>query len=420
MNLQTVYDWPRRHPPVVDAALTGAMLLLLVVPTWLGLATWVGLTTGNGDRSALAAVVISTVMVLALAVRRRHPVLVFTTVSLCCLVQLFVWPNPLPADLAFLVAAYSLAAYADGLVLRLAGLAVAVLAGPLAAASWATVFGSAAVLLASFTGGLAVTAWIAGDLMRNRRAVLAALEAQNEALRRDQEQRGRLAAQQERARIARDMHDVVAHGLSVIVVQADGAAWAARHAPTWERDQSVETFEVLATTARAALGETRHLVGLLGTDDTTSTASTAGVEDRSPEDYSPVAGLRDLSGLVARVRDAGLDVRLEAAPVDEGEVPTETSLAAYRIAQECLTNVLKHGGSGARATVALTRAPDGLHLVVTDDGRGAAAEPAPLGGSGMIGMRQRADAVGGLLEAGPRAEGGFRVAAFLPVHGTPA
>ena len=412
-----VYDWPRRHPPVVDAALTGGMFLVLVVPTWLGLATWLGLTRGDDGRSGLAALVISTVMVLALAVRRRHPVLVFTTVSLCCLVQLFVWPDPLPADLAFVVAAYSLAAYAGSLVLRLAGLAVAVLAGPLAAASWATVFGSAAVLLAFFTGGLAVTAWIAGDLMRNRRAVLAALEAQNAALRRDQEQRGRLAAQQERARIAREMHDVVAHGLSVIVVQADGSAWAARHAPTWERDQAVETFEVLATTARAALGETRHLVGLLGTDDTDSRA---GVEDRSPEYYSPVAGLRDLSGLVARVRDAGLDVRLEAAPVDEGEVSTETSLAAYRIAQESLTNVLKHGGAGARATVALTRAPDGLHLVVTDDGRGAAAEPAPLGGSGMIGMRQRANAVGGMLEAGPRAEGGFRVAAFLPAHGTTA
>jgi signal transduction histidine kinase len=402
-----VYDWPRRHPLVVDATLSGALFVVLVLPLW------IGARSAKPSDAAVAVAAIASVMVLALAARRRQPVLTFTVVALCCLLQLAVRSDPVAADLAFVVATYSLAAHATSRRLRLAGLGVAVLAGALAAVSWSDGVGAGTPIFGILAGGVAVTAWIAGDLMRNRRAVLSALQAQNEALRRDQEQRAGLAAQQERARIAREMHDVVAHGLSVIVVQAEGAAWAARHGSTWQRDEAIDTLEVLATTARAALTETRHLVGLLGGEDDGSAPD-------GREGYAPVAGLRDLPGLVERVRDAGLDVRLESPVGDQPDVPTETSLAAYRIAQESLTNVLKHGGPGARATVALTRIPDGLRLVVTDDGQGAAAEPAPLGGRGMVGMRQRANAVGGRLEAGPRAEGGFRVAAHLPLPEAPA
>ena len=409
MSLQRVYDWPRRHSGAVDIALAGVLFVLLVAPLW------VGAGGPTAPSTSVAVKALATVMVLALTQRRRHPVLTFTVVTLCCLLQLVVRSDPLAADLAFVVATYSLAAHVRDRSVRRAGLGVAVLAGVLATVSWSDGVGAGTMLLGILAGGVCVTAWIAGDLMRNRRAVQAALQAQNEVMRREQEHRTRLAAQQERSRIAREMHDVVAHGLAVIVVQADGAAWAARHQQGWEREQAQETFEVLATTARAALAETRHLVGLLGSDEVARSAA----GDAAREEYAPVAGLRDLPGLVNRVRDAGLDVRLESSVVDEPGVPTETSLAAYRIAQESLTNVLKHAGPGARVKVALSRIPDGLQLVVTDDGRGLASEPAPPGGNGMVGMCQRAGAVGGRVEAGPGAEGGFEVAAYLPLPEAP-
>lgn len=404
--LQRLYDWPRRHALVVDGLFAGVLFLGLGLPGILGF-------SGTSGQSGLVVAALSVVMTLVLVLRRVRPVLTFTVVSLGCLVQLLTWHDVMPADAVFPVAAYALAAHAADRPVRLAGLAVTLVAGPLAAVSWSQAGTGGILFVAASTGGVAVTAWIAGDLMRSRREVLVRLREQNEALLRDQEQRERLAAQQERSRIARDMHDVVAHGLSVIVVQADGAAFAARHAAVWEREQATETLEVLATTARAALAETRHLVGLLRRDDEPVAAHDPAASPAA--DYAPVAGLADLPGLVERLHDAGLDVRLEADGVDAAGVPTETALAVYRIAQESLTNVLKHGGPGARAVVTLTRGPDGLELRVVDDGRGAAAEPAPRGGSGLVGMRERAAAVGGALRSGPLVEGGYHVHARLPL-----
>ncbi|MBM6406051.1 sensor histidine kinase [Phycicoccus sp. CSK15P-2] len=397
MNTQAVYDWPRRHPLVVDGVV--AVLVFLVF----GLTVVGGIDVGY-DRTGVPEAVLAVTMTLVLVLRRLRPVLTFTVVSLACLVQLFVWPDALPSDIAFPIATYALAAYAESGRVRLAGLGVAVLAGVLGPLVWGGGMSAGFFVTALFTGGIAVVSWIAGDLVRSRRAVLARLADQNAALLREREQREQLAAQRERSRIARDMHDVVAHGLSVIVVQADGAAFAARHAPTWDREQAAETLETLAATARAGLAETRHLVGLLRRDDVTA----------PDDDYTPMAGLDELGGLVDRVREAGLDVDLALDRAAPGDTPTDTSLAVYRIAQESLTNVLKHGGPGARAAVRLDHTPDGLVLEVSDDGRGAAADVATDGGSGLVGMRERAVAVGGSLEAGPRPEGGYRVRALLP------
>ncbi|NHI20527.1 sensor histidine kinase [Phycicoccus endophyticus] len=400
MTLQALTGWPRRHPLVVDSIVAGLLFLLLGAPAVTGLRH--GVTSAGPVEVAVASA-----MTLVLALRRRHPVLTFTVVSLACLLQALSWPDALPSDLAFPVATYAIAAYARDAWPRRAALGVAVLGGVVAAVRWGADLGAATVISATFTGGVAVVSWIAGDLIRRRRALVARLADQNAALLRERDQREQLAAQRERSRIARDMHDVVAHGLSVIVVQADGAAYAARHAPAWERGQAAETLETLAATARSALTETRHLVGMLRRD-----------EAAGAEDYTPVAGVEDLTLLVERLREAGLEVRLDLD--GEAPAPTDTSLAAYRIAQESLTNVLKHGGPGTRATVRLRRTNAGLELEVTDDGRGAAADPAAEPGSGLVGMRERAVAVGGTLETGPRPEGGYRVRALLPTAGTPS
>lgn len=233
--------------------------------------------------------------------------------------------------------------------------------------------------------------------MRSRRAVLSRLEEQNAALRRDRDQRAQLAAQQERGRIARDMHDIVAHSLSVIVVQADGASYAAGLDQMSTSPRGREALDTIATTAREALSETRRLVGVL---------RDAGQDT----DYVPTAGLDGLPELLDRLRASGLDVSC-AVSGQPRPIAREVDIAAYRFVQESLTNVLKHGGPGARARVLIEHGPV-LRVSVTDDGRGAAADHDGEG-NGIIGMRERAAAVGGALTAGPRPGGGFAVTARM-------
>ncbi len=398
--MRAAEEWCRRHPRVLDASLAAGLFLLLALPAW------GGMTSRDAQRGVTEASV-STAMTLVLAVRRVRPTLTFAVVALSCLVQVIAWSDPLPADLAFLVAVYSLAAWSRHRLARILGLVVCVLAGPVAGIRWGG--GSvelATIVSSALLSGIAVVVWVIGDLLRNRRVLSARLVEQNRALVRDRQQREELAAQRERSRIARDMHDVVAHGLSVIVVQADGAAFAARQEARRRGDELVESLETIAVTARAALDETRHLVGVLRRDSASS------AEDG--EDYAPVAGVGDVVGLVDRVRSAGLEVRLVLPDTARDVITTEASVAAYRITQESLTNVLKHAGPGACATVRLARGPGGVELEVTDDGRGAADDTTVDGGSGLVGMRERAEAAGGWVEAGPLPNGGYRVRAYLP------
>jgi len=208
-----------------------------------------------------------------------------------------------------------------------------------------------------------------------------------------------LAASDERARIAREMHDVVAHTLSVVVAQADGGRFAAKKDPAAAR----RALETIAEVSRAALTEMRGLLGILRDTDTDA-------------DLGPQPTLDDIPSLVASVRAGGLDVSYVTTGTPR-PLPIGAGLAVYRIVQEALTNVLKHAGPKVTAYAQLRWLADALEVTVSDDGRGAAARSvaAGAGGTGIEGMRERATIFGGTLTAGPRRGGGFVVRARLPL-----
>ncbi|HKE97622.1 MAG TPA: sensor histidine kinase [Actinomycetes bacterium] len=243
--------------------------------------------------------------------------------------------------------------------------------------------------------------WAVGDSVRTRRAYTAGLEERALRLERDREERAVRAVAEERARIARELHDVVAHHVSVIAVQAGAAEEEAR------TDPARETLGLIQSTSRQVLAELRALLGVLRTGEAAPHQDPA---------LAPQPSLRELDRLVAQSRAAGLPVEL----VITGEpraLPAIVDLAAYRIVQEALTNTRRHAGP-ARARVEVRYGRDALELEITDDGRGAAAGE-PDGGRGLIGMRERVALVGGVLEAGPWPGGGFRVAAVLPTGDAP-
>jgi signal transduction histidine kinase len=230
--------------------------------------------------------------------------------------------------------------------------------------------------------------WLAGVLVRARRQH-AALAGRNTELERQAEQ----ARAAERARIARELHDIVAHHLSVIVLQAAGARASGRPAGA--------ALAKIEDSGRQALSETRLLLGVLR-------------EAGEDAELGPQPGIGELDGLAASVRAAGLPVHL-AISGDHAGLPAAVGVSVYRIVQEALTNVLKHSGA-ARADVAIGCAGEGVTIEVTDDGSGRPAGPAPAGGHGLTGMRERVAIFGGELCAGPRSGGGFAVRARLPLE----
>ncbi|GAA5026517.1 sensor histidine kinase [Actinopolymorpha pittospori] len=241
-------------------------------------------------------------------------------------------------------------------------------------------------------GPLLVVGWAMGSGVQSRRAYLDELTARARDLERERDQQAALAAAAERSRITRELHDVVAHGLSVIVMQAQGGAAALDKRPT-------DTLAALATiveTGRASLADMRQVLAAVG------------AVDGSPH---PVPGLNRLPHLIDQVRQAGTQVQLhiDGPP---GVLPTTVDLAAYRIVQEALTNTMKHAGPGACAQVTLTYGSNDLRLKISDNGA-TAAEPDGIG-SGLRGMRERAELLGGKLFAGPGPHGGFVVQARLP------
>jgi signal transduction histidine kinase len=205
-----------------------------------------------------------------------------------------------------------------------------------------------------------------------------------------------LAAAQERARIAREMHDVVAHTLSVVVAQADGGRFAAQTDP----DASARTLATIAEVSRAALAEMRALLGVLRDADGDAT-------------LGPQPSLEDIPALVSQAREAGLEVSMVATGTP-CTLPIGAGLAVHRIVQEGLTNVRQHAGPKARAFVQLAWEADALVATVSDDGRGAAAAD-DGNGQGLLGMHERAAMFGGTLTAGPKAGGGYVVRARVPI-----
>jgi signal transduction histidine kinase len=359
-----------RHPLLFD------LLLALVL-----LGVCVASASGGEARLFSAA------LILPLVWRRRAPLEIFCVVAAVAFAHWLADVN-LTADIALLVAIYTVAAHEPrGRVI--AACAVLEIGIVLAVVRWADQAQLPALVLLT---GMATAAVVLGLNVRTRRAYLAGLEERAVQLERERDQQGRLAAAAERARIAREMHDIVAHNLSVMIALADGAGFMAEREPA----RSVGAMDQVSRTGRHALDEMRRLLGVLRDDETAALA--------------PQPGLVELDALLERVRAAGLHATLETAgtPVPLG---AGAELAVYRLVQEALTNTLKHAGPDARATVRLRYDADGVEVEVTDDGAGRARVAA--GGQGLSGMRERAAVYGGALEAGPAPEGGWRVHARL-------
>ncbi|MDS0133181.1 MULTISPECIES: sensor histidine kinase [unclassified Amycolatopsis] len=247
--------------------------------------------------------------------------------------------------------------------------------------------------------------WTLGEFVGARRAYDVEVEARLHLLETERDQATRIAVAEERGRIARELHDVVAHAVSVMVVQADGASYAIQSNP----ELAQRALQTISETGRGALGELRRLLDVLRSDD-------ADGEPRVPQpDAHALAELAD------RMRTAGVPVDLELGEL--GDLPAGVSLGVYRIVQESLTNTLKHAGRGATASVRVHRTGDLVEVLVSDDGAGAAQlVPAGRGdrrlpgGNGLIGMRERAHVYGGTLDVGPAPGGGWQVRAALPVR----
>lgn len=236
------------------------------------------------------------------------------------------------------------------------------------------------------------------------------VEERAERLERERDAEAQRAVLEERTRIARDLHDVVAHGMSVMVVQAGAARRTLAHDDT---DRATEALRNIEATGRGALEEMRRLVGVLRASATDDGDGSDGSADGAGPPRLPQPGIGDLDDLVTHCREAGLDVTLRVEG-DRRELPSGLELVVYRIAQEALTNTIRHAGP-ARAEVRLGYGSDHLELGVTDDGRGAATSPRAEPGHGLAGMRERVALYGGTITVGPQRGGGFRVLARLPL-----
>jgi signal transduction histidine kinase len=336
---------------------------------------------------------------LPLALRRRFPGTVLALVVASGLAGIALSLPPFFVGPAILVAVYSVAAYGRRWV-SLAGLAVAELGLAVVPLTGGRSEEPLAWLVWVQFAGIFGAAWLLGLFAHKYRAYAARLEQRTAELERAREALARQAVTEERLRLARELHDVVAHAMSVIAVQSGVGAHVADSRPE-EVGKALAAIEV---TSRAALTELRRLLGVLRRDGDPQAS------------LAPAPGLANLEDLLAEVAEAGLAVRLrvEGAPAP---LPAGVDLSAYRIVQEALTNVVKHAGP-AQAQVTIRYRDHEVAVEVIDDGPGVAAVAADGRrgtGHGLIGMAERVAAFGGDLEVGPRPGGGFRVAARLPL-----
>src|SRR5919205_414422 len=351
-------NWLLRHPRLVDVLLVAAAIPLSVLE--IAPHTW---GAGRLGFATLAS--------LPLLARRRRPVLILAVVMAATLAEEAVLHRTmhLPATLAV----YTVAAHCPrSESIRYGGLAILLLFIPLPGfIDWGPPIP-------------AIAAWLLGDNLRTHRAYMRELEARADRLEREHEESVRRATAEEQARIARELHDVIAHNVSVMVVQAAAADDVFDQQP----ERAREALRAIERTGRSALTELRRLLGSVRTTGT---------------EFAPQPGLAGLDVLVEGVRAAGLPVELEV----EGkldDLPAGLDLSAYRIVQEALTNAIKHADASL-ARVRVCRTADGVQLEVVDDGAG----PSGTGrGPGLIGMRERASLLGGEVEAGPPPGGGFR------------
>ncbi|WP_143133779.1 sensor histidine kinase [Actinoplanes philippinensis] len=383
--------WSRARPLLVDGLLAGVMWLVFGVSSLLG---------------GLPGLVVGTLTVLPLALRRRWPAALLVWSAAIFVVQLVVLPIPLPANIGQAFVIYTVAAHVPSLLVRWSALGAGLAGSLVAGFRWSTEPDRTrnALVIAAFLALSAGLIWLIGNIVRGRETNLRALSEAYARLDENTRQRERFLAQQERVAAAREIHDIVAHSLTVVIVQADGAEYAAGHAQPWDRAQARTVLATIARTARTALTEVRGVIDVL----------------RDPESADdpdgPPVGLTDLGQLVAAVRSAGLPVEVHVDPAAFDRTPAAVGFVVLRVVRESLTNVLKHAGAHAVARVAVERTPRAVEVSVEDDGVGhPVCGPAGTAGHGLDGMRERLRAVDGTLTAGPRPDGGFGVRATIPL-----
>ncbi|MFF9591406.1 sensor histidine kinase [Streptomyces sp. NPDC014646] len=409
-------NWLRDHPLAMDAALALAALLTMLTVSFVH--------PGVPDGSGMAArspdtgdVLLMAIGAAALVWRRRRPIAVLVVTTVPSVVELVVSDPPSPVVMTNAIALYTVAARTDRpttwRVGALMAVALTVTAMCFGAGPW---YGQE---------NFGVFAWIgmactAGDAVRSRRAFVDAIRERAERAERTRDEEARRRVAEERLRIARDLHDVVAHHIALVNVQAGVAAHVMDRRP----DQAKEALAHVREASRSALDELRATVGLLRQSG----------DPAAPTEPAP--GLAVLDELVDTVRRAGLAVEVACAD-GRPALPAAVDLAAYRVIQEALTNVRKHAGPGAKAEVSVVRVGAVVEITVIDNGpggghdaRGGGPESGGGpdsrgdghdsrgggGGHGLLGMRERVTALNGTLTAGPRYGGGFRVHAILPVE----
>ncbi len=381
-----VYVWLQMHPTLVDGVMAAVLVFFGAISAF--------------ERNPFLATIAGVFIGAPLLFRRRYPLAAFWAVCFFGAFQALLGDRPAVSDLAVPMAIYALAAYRPRR-LSLVGLGVGMIGVAVALNQWVTAPARQHVssfewifVYGVFVAPL-IIAWVLGDSMRYRRAYYLDLEDKARRLERERDQQAQIGAAAERARIARELHDVVAHHVSVMVVQAEGASYALDTSPETTR----RALGTIAETGRSALAEMRRLIGVL--------RSEGNAADRAPQ-----PGVDQLEDLLEQVRATGIavDFKVEGVPVP---LPQGMALAAYRIVQESLTNTRKHGGPRVSAQVSLQYGEDELRMLVRDDGRGVSALTDGKG-NGLVGMRERVAMYGGELQAGPRVEGGYQVEAVLP------
>lgn len=391
--VQRLQDWARLHGQLLD-------VLFAAFIASAALADVVGVTSANGARDIDAAgIALIIAGSTALIWRRRYPL---SSLAAVFVVLGVYYGRDYGSFMSIvgIVAIYSVAAHAENR--RRAWLLAGGYSVILVGVAWFTILddtdgintANAASMITYLAAGM-----VGGAIVRNRQQLFADTELRADLAERDRLAEAERAVARERLRIAREMHDVVAHGMSVISVQAA----AAQEIVYIDPDKAAQAMGRIEDVGRQSLNEMRRMLGVLRNDDTDSSASLA-----------PQPSLADVAEAVARSNDAGVTAEL----VVTGEVrhlPPGIELTAYRIVQEALTNVLKHAGAAAQATVTIDYGTDDVVIDISDTGRGAVSTLSRAGGgNGLIGMRERVDIYGGSLSAGPATGGGYNVRAVLP------
>jgi signal transduction histidine kinase len=367
--------------------MAGDVLVALAVAVGAGLID----ALGTGDTVA-SAPLWDIALSASLVLRRRRPAYALALIALVCLAQWLANVRVI-GDVAFLLALFSVAAYGRRWSTLAGALAVAELGVAMAFLRWGQ---SDDWLLPALTAGGTVSAcWIVGIYMRMRRDYIASIQERAETAERERDSQAQVAVAAERARIAREMHDVIAHSLSVMITLNDAAA-AVEPSP-----RASETILQASEVGRSALEDMQRLLGVLRVDG-------------APDHQAPQPGVAEIPGLISTVRAAGLSVELTATG-DLTGIPTTAQLALYRIVQESLTNVLKHARNARTVRVELQRETESVSVVVIDDGAPMIERPTTRPGHGLAGMDERARIFGGELAAGPGPANGWSVRGVLHI-----